>query len=83
MKQTKIQSAILHIMGIAILCCGMVACSEDPEVDSNVVDKEVLENPAIYPSDEVINNLYVQQVRPLKAQRSMTRIWTGVKTGRK
>ena len=48
-----------------------------------LIDKEVRENPAIYPSEEVINNLYVQQVRPLKAQRSMTRIWTGVKTGRK
>jgi len=60
-----------------------VAYANGNTASMKLIDKEVRENPAIYPSDEVINNLYVQQVRPLKAQRSMTRIWTGVKTGRK
>jgi putrescine transport system substrate-binding protein len=47
-----------------------------------LIDKEVSGNPGIYPSDDVINNLYVQESRPLKAQRIMTRIWTSVKAGR-
>ena len=43
MKQSKIQTTILPLMGAVILTCGIVGCSEDPEIDSNVVDKEVMD----------------------------------------
>ncbi|MFP8968499.1 extracellular solute-binding protein [Pokkaliibacter sp. CJK22405] len=45
------------------------------------VDKEVLDNPGIYPSEEVQNNLYVYQPKGPKLQRVMTRVWTGVTSG--
>jgi hypothetical protein len=43
MIKSKIQTAILPILGTAFLALGIAGCSEDPEVDSNVVDKEVLD----------------------------------------
>ncbi|OEG72713.1 spermidine/putrescine ABC transporter substrate-binding protein PotF [Shewanella colwelliana] len=46
-----------------------------------MVDKEILDNPGIYPSDEIIKNLYIREVRPLKVQRAMTRAWTKAKSG--
>ncbi|MBW8183550.1 polyamine ABC transporter substrate-binding protein [Shewanella nanhaiensis] len=46
-----------------------------------LVDKEILSDPAIYPTPEVLKRLYVADVRPMKAQRAMTRVWTKVKSG--
>lgn len=46
-----------------------------------LVDKEILNDPAIYPTAEVLERLYVADVRPMKAQRAMTRVWTKVKSG--
>ncbi len=43
MKHSKIQTTILPLVGVAILTIGIVGCSEDPEIDSNIVDKEVLD----------------------------------------
>jgi hypothetical protein len=43
MRQSKFQTTILPIMGAVFLTLGIVGCSEDPEVDSNTVDKEVLD----------------------------------------
>lgn len=43
MKQSKLKSTILPLVGAVILTCGVVGCSEDPEVDTNIVDKEVLD----------------------------------------
>lgn len=43
MKKNKLQRIILPVLGCAILAYGMVACSEDPDADSNVVDNEVLD----------------------------------------
>lgn len=43
MKKSTIQSTILPIVGAAIIGFGMIGCSEDPETDSNTIDKEVLD----------------------------------------
>ncbi|MFK7785434.1 MAG: hypothetical protein AB8B56_09975, partial [Crocinitomicaceae bacterium] len=43
MIKSKIQTAIFPIVGAAFLVLGIAGCSEDPEVDSNIVDKEVLD----------------------------------------
>lgn len=46
------------------------------------VDKEVLENPAIYPDSETLKRLYtVSTVEDPKLQRVITREWTKAKTG--
>ncbi|EDP99725.1 polyamine ABC transporter substrate-binding protein [Shewanella benthica] len=45
------------------------------------VDKEILNDTSIYPNEEILKRLYVGEVRPLKAQRVMTRVWTKVKSG--
>jgi putrescine transport system substrate-binding protein len=45
------------------------------------IDAEVLEDPAIYPDDETLHNLYTTSISPAPVQRVMTRVWTEVKTG--
>ncbi|HTN35254.1 MAG TPA: spermidine/putrescine ABC transporter substrate-binding protein PotF, partial [Marinobacter sp.] len=46
------------------------------------VNAEILEDTSIYPTDDVMKNLYVMEGRPQDAQRLMTRTWTSVKSGR-
>ncbi|RTE64798.1 polyamine ABC transporter substrate-binding protein [Amphritea opalescens] len=43
---------------------------------------EVVNNPGIYPSDEVKANLFTQNAHAAKFDRLLTRAWTGIKTGR-
>lgn len=46
-----------------------------------LLDKEVIDDPAIYPSAEAIQNLFTVTAFPPRAQRVLTRAWTKVKTG--
>jgi putrescine transport system substrate-binding protein len=46
------------------------------------VDKEILDNPSIYPDDETMARLFVSTPYPQNIQRVVTRAWTRVKTGR-
>ncbi|MBX3534755.1 MAG: polyamine ABC transporter substrate-binding protein [Xanthobacteraceae bacterium] len=46
------------------------------------VDKEILDNPAIYPPADVFKRLYTVTPYPSQLQRTVTRVWTRVKTGR-
>lgn len=43
---------------------------------------EILNDPAIYPDTDVMDNLYVQVEKPQDIQRARTRIWNRVKSGR-
>jgi putrescine transport system substrate-binding protein len=45
------------------------------------VDKEVLNDPAIYPSAETVEKLFTTTTKSPQAMRSRTREWTRVKTG--
>jgi putrescine transport system substrate-binding protein len=45
------------------------------------VEDEVKTNPAIYPSAEVLANLFPSQLRDARTERTMTRLWTQVRTG--
>jgi len=47
-----------------------------------MIDKEILENPAIYPPADVFKRLYTVTPYPPQLQRTVTRVWTRVKTGR-
>ena len=42
---------------------------------------EILNDPAVYPDQEVMDNLYVAEEKPLAVQRMRTRIWNRVKSG--
>ncbi len=59
-----------------------VAYANANTASQKIVDKEIIENPAIYPSQETLNSLYIQDVRPLKAQRALTREWTKIVSGK-
>ncbi len=45
------------------------------------VNKEVLEDPAVYPTDDVMKNLFTVKPWDPKTQRIATRLWTKVLTG--
>ncbi|MBB3592451.1 putrescine transport system substrate-binding protein [Rhizobium sp. BK529] len=45
------------------------------------VSKDVLEDPAVYPTDEVMKGLFTVRPWDPKTQRTATRIWTKVVTG--
>ncbi|OOO24983.1 polyamine ABC transporter substrate-binding protein [Rhizobium sophoriradicis] len=45
------------------------------------ISKEVLEDPAVYPTEEVMKNLFTVKPWDPKTQRTATRIWTKVVTG--
>lgn len=46
-----------------------------------LLDAGVIGDPAIYPSDETMKNLYSVTAYPPKVNRIVTRMWTKVKTG--
>ncbi len=46
-----------------------------------LLEEDVIEDPAIYPPAETVNNLYVTTSYGPKEQRIVTRMWTKVKTG--
>ncbi|ARQ56849.1 prutescine ABC transporter substrate-binding protein PotF [Rhizobium sp. Kim5] len=45
------------------------------------ISKDVLEDPAVYPTEEVMKNLFTVKPWDPKTQRTATRIWTKVVTG--
>jgi putrescine transport system substrate-binding protein len=45
------------------------------------VDKEVLDDPNIYPTEDVLAKLYTTSPLDSKSQRLLTRMWTTVVTG--
>lgn len=47
-----------------------------------LLEPEIRNNAEIYPPKEVMDKLFLNDVRPLKAQRDMTRVWTKVISGR-
>jgi putrescine transport system substrate-binding protein len=45
------------------------------------LSKDVIDDPAIYPPEATMNNLYTIKAYPPKVQRVVTRLWTRVKSG--
>jgi len=48
----------------------------------NLVKKELADDPNIFPSDEILDNLYTFPDLPSQVQRNMNRIWTKIKSGK-
>jgi putrescine transport system substrate-binding protein len=46
-----------------------------------LLDKEVLEDPAVYPDEATAKKLFVHMPYPPKTQRLVTRAWTAIKSG--
>ncbi|QDF67249.1 polyamine ABC transporter substrate-binding protein [Shewanella sp. SNU WT4] len=59
-----------------------VAYANPTPSSNNLLKPEILNDPQIYPNKELQDKLYIQDVRSLKAQRAMTRIWSNVKSGK-
>ena len=45
------------------------------------IDDEIMNDPAIYPTQETVENLYVVSPFDPRLQRTITRLWTQVRTG--
>ncbi len=43
--------------------------------------EDVIGDPAIYPNEETLKNLYTTTPYPVKVQRTVTRLWTKIKSG--
>ncbi|MGK7753018.1 MULTISPECIES: polyamine ABC transporter substrate-binding protein [unclassified Roseovarius] len=43
--------------------------------------EDVIDDPAVYPGEETIENLYTTTPYPAKVQRVVTRLWTKIKSG--
>ena len=59
-----------------------VAYANPNKASDDLIDPEIRNDPAIYPTDEVLERLYVNVPRPMSAQRLMTRTWSRIKSGR-
>jgi putrescine transport system substrate-binding protein len=59
-----------------------VAYANGNLASQKLIDKEILDNPAIYPPADVFKRLYTVTPYPPQLQRIVTRVWTRVKTGR-
>ena len=47
-----------------------------------MLNKEILNNPAIYPNEEIMKKLFIAEIAPPKVDRTMTRQWIKIKTNR-
>jgi putrescine transport system substrate-binding protein len=46
------------------------------------IDKAILDNPGIYPDEGTMKRLFTNTAYDERSQRTVTRLWTRVKTGR-
>ncbi len=51
------------------------------EASQEFLDEELLEDPAVYPDAQTLDNLYTTMPYDPRVQRSVTRLWTRVVTG--
>ncbi len=58
-----------------------VAYANGNKASQPFLDEAVVKDPAIYPSDDTISSLYVTSPYGPRIQRTVTRLWTKIKTG--
>ena len=59
-----------------------VAYANVNKASTAMVDKEILENPSVYPPPATMQKLFTFAVLPPDVDRIYTRFWTKLKTGR-
>ena len=47
-----------------------------------LINKEITNNPSIYPPDEILSKLFIAEIATPKVDRTMTRQWINIKTDR-
>lgn len=57
---------------------GYPNCNKDATA---LIDAPLRDNPALYPSKEIMSPLYPLETLPLRLERVRTRSWTKIKTG--
>ena len=58
-----------------------VAYANGNKASQEFVDKEILDNPSIYPTEDVLKGLYTMHTYDPKTQRLTNRLWTKIKSG--
>lgn len=66
---------------VAAKASNFVFYANGNKASQEFIDKEILDDPAIYPSDEVLKKLFVPTPYDTKVQRVVTRAWTKIVTG--
>ena len=46
------------------------------------ISKDILDNRAIYPDQETLNKLFIAEIANPRVDRTMTRQWINIKTGK-
>ena len=59
-----------------------VAYANANKASTPSVDKAILDNPSVYPSEETKQKLFTFAVLPPEVDRMYTRFWTKLKTGK-
>ncbi|WP_435608357.1 hypothetical protein [Pseudomonas knackmussii] len=65
---------------IALHYLGLPPNSKNPD-DYDKAEALLRDNPALYPTQEVMSTLYPLETLPLRLERVRTRSWTKIKTG--
>jgi putrescine transport system substrate-binding protein len=66
---------------VAAKATDFVSYANGNKASQAMIDKSVLENPAVYPTPEVLAKLFTVTPYDTKTQRVVTRLWTKVVTG--
>lgn len=66
---------------VAAAASNYVYYANGNKASQQYLNEDVIGDPAIYPDDETIKNLYVKEAYDQKTQRFATRMWTAIKTG--
>jgi putrescine transport system substrate-binding protein len=67
---------------IAAMNSNMISYANGNLASQKFIDKKVLEDPGIYPTETMMQKLYIVTARNPREQRFINRLWTRVKTGR-
>ncbi len=66
---------------VAAKATDFVSYANGNKASQAMIDKSVLDNPAVYPTPEVLAKLFTVTPYDTKTQRVVTRLWTKVVTG--
>jgi putrescine transport system substrate-binding protein len=67
---------------VAAANTNFVAYASGNQAAKKFVDPEILNDPGIYPDEATFKRLFTNTAYDQRAQRTVTRLWTKVKTGR-
>ena len=66
---------------VAAKASNYIVYANGNKASQEFIDKEILEDPAVFPDDATLNNLFTTTPAGPKDQRNITRVWTKITTG--